>query len=1255
MSDFGMFEAAVDAEQAPRRREMIAARKMSAALQEVHRTFEAWVTNAPTADDFEDRWGGSRKAIASTMIAHGVGAYPAVMREVHGSLKSAWYAKHAGDDDDPTVEPKSDKDRDRTITDKQKEGIDEGNREKAEDVDTNSGDGSDASGNKKDARRRRANEGPFEEEAGDTEDSNFTSGDDTGTDKTGRRRVAGDGPFDDDHNLRHAPEQHLQEGRPHSDGLLIPTDHNDPSNPETSGVQNNFSSGGDTGVDSHHREAAQLIADLYTDWAQGNGLRVASMNTLDVYAANGLHDDDYFLLASLIRKADEDCPCDDDEDTDGPEGPDKDDDGPPSGGSDDSGSDESSDGEGDSSSSEGGSDSDGDSSDSGSDESSSGDNPFASGGDEGAPDDAGDSSGGENPFGGGDTAIDDSEGTDEQVPPGGPEGPPAGPPGAEAGPPADPSADVGGQSFEVPQEAPPLPPEMQQQIPQNDTAGDQPIPPEVIDQILGLPPGTLEQLVMEELNGGGGAPPSGPPPHVGSRQRRAAEDPTEAAGSDPAAAAQPQTPAAPPAGAGSAGTMPPPGSASVAPPPPAMPLENQPAEDALLDTALQSVTQMIDTETQEYQQIIDPLTNALQAIQFAQQVEQAENPLDVTPPEGTTDVTPAAAPGGANSLQQQASRIASRYKLTQRGYNMLLEAMSRKHYEHVGEAIRTLPPEMRGGIANHIGAMFREDNPRFNNDKWLESVGAANVVASRRPFVIRSRKANGGRTAGENLVNTPTLDAFEFPGHGEQKAVPQISDNIAINELPKMKGAALREAKDVLKKWDDWSKIQTDKGLNVGGDAEVDQFVTEKGIGPKATDKLKKTIAHNRRSASFFTRRVPGWTWDDHLAGYISKEARPFECSCGNTIPTPSYGTCRCGKLWNSYAIGDGNHLAANTADMFITREIPVRDDVIVANRKMIADSGVSDYNNSVLGQQPSGGGVVDPTGGLLGETAMPGVNPLYDGAGTGGEGLMKGQSGVTPLGGGNLGDAADAIRPDGGGFLQPAASRRKSADDRGYESYDPYGKDDTDWYTDAERGNIPDANAPHAPGETADDGHHHGRKTACWPGCHEDKEHSEKFHNKDDKKEAARAAIAGLIGEPVGHVSDPSFQGVVRSVDPMKGTAWVSHPGGIHEMSIYDLHSSGTPPAGPSLKQRVRQHLLDRQNRGGPPGGFAGGRSASQDFFADKVTDTNDSWVKYDDEDPARQGGPKKPPSTKIKGGDPKWHQREPAGQFKSTNPFGG
>jgi hypothetical protein len=101
------------------------------------------------------------------------------------------------------------------------------------------------------------------------------------------------------------------------------------------------------------------------------------------------------------------------------------------------------------------------------------------------------------------------------------------------------------------------------------------------------------------------------------------------------------------------------------------------------------------------------------------------------------------------------------------------------------------------------------------------------------------------------------------------------------------------------------------------------------------------------KTASFFTRKVPGWRWDDHLSGYLSKEARAFTCSCGQKIASPSYKTCGCGKVWNVYAIGDSHHLASDTAEVYIAREIPVRDNVIMANKKL-AGAKVPDIRDHV-------------------------------------------------------------------------------------------------------------------------------------------------------------------------------------------------------------------------------------------------------------------------------------------------------------------
>lgn len=83
--------------------------------------------------------------------------------------------------------------------------------------------------------------------------------------------------------------------------------------------------------------------------------------------------------------------------------------------------------------------------------------------------------------------------------------------------------------------------------------------------------------------------------------------------------------------------------------------------------------------------------------------------------------------------------------------------------------------------------------------------------------------------------------------------------------------------------------------------------------------------------------KVAGFDWDDHLNGYVSSVANPrtFECSCGAQHPVPSYSNCKCGKIWNSYVIGTGGDRHEASAERYIAREVPVRDNVIVANRAL--------------------------------------------------------------------------------------------------------------------------------------------------------------------------------------------------------------------------------------------------------------------------------------------------------------------------------
>ena len=1063
MSDYGIFEADEAAANEPRRQARTAARHLDAAINEVRRGFGRFLMGATGIDEFEDRWHLSKADIRAKVEPH-VFPNTGTMRRIQNAMKADWKLAHpykvaGGDLDAPFVDVKEtfSPDSGNLVPEGDFEGykdsVDQGGPEKVQRV--------------------------------------LTPGDDTGTDKSASRRQAAD------HLMRDRIDQAYENGgrldeplvgvnpgdgiyRNHP-GLLDGYDEGD-----YLGSQYGYDAGSDpdfvpadylgpAGRDlggKHRAEAAKLVADIYTDFAQANGLRVASLDTLDRYASTGIHNADYELLQNLIVAA---CECDDEDDdkeapkaseSDSDDDSDDDSEAPDFGGDDDAeGSDEGSEDDDDSDEDDSDSDSDSDSDD--------------------ADDDW-------------DFAADNTGDDDPGM------------------------GDAGGQQYTVPEQAPDLEPQMLDEIPHDDPQGAAPVPPEVIDSLLGLPEGTIEQLLLEEVQqgqGGGdgfGGPPQGGPPPAGPEQggapqegggddffggggdepeppqdprvarrrqangvapqwmdddaydrshpenlipnrdtdigntaedsRRnyrnesersrksqaarsfwAAED--EQSGGDSGGGAPTAPPAQDPAAAGGQPPMdpnamggmqqpmlPPPGSQSVAPPPPAAPMENQPAEDQLLDTANQAIMQMIDQQTQQYQQIIDPLSQALQAIQFAQQVEGQEHPMNVTPPQGTVDVAPSAAPGGAqnpNPLQPTASRqdkarnalrgaarvIANKYRLSATGERMLLEAMGRRNYEHVREALSLVPPEVRKPAAIHMGEMFAADNARFNKDAWMKSVLASNprdragdawrdgrdrgVAEHGRQDAEdegdeytgphyreydgyeASRRASRGRhpfdqarLAGPTLAPLPTMDAFEFSGQGQ---TPHVSDNLTIDDGKKLPGQNTHQSAkiaDILHNLQTFLKGEQAAGRSYGGDVAAEGFLTKHPkIGPRGQATIHqqlgvephpeveapapkvtppKAINPVTKKASFFTRKVSGWKWDDHLSGYLSKEARNFTCSCGEHIPAPSYKNCKCGKIWNIYALGDSHHLASDTADLFIAREIPVRNNVIMANKKLV-------------------------------------------------------------------------------------------------------------------------------------------------------------------------------------------------------------------------------------------------------------------------------------------------------------------------------
>lgn len=103
--------------------------------------------------------------------------------------------------------------------------------------------------------------------------------------------------------------------------------------------------------------------------------------------------------------------------------------------------------------------------------------------------------------------------------------------------------------------------------------------------------------------------------------------------------------------------------------------------------------------------------------------------------------------------------------------------------------------------------------------------------------------------------------------------------------------------------------------------------------------KAQKT-AHNTANQVLATTRSyrhkisSSWHLDNKLNAYISKVQQKFACSCGSKLAVPSYTNCKCGKVWNAYRVSS----ATKGDTMFVVREVPVREGVVLASKDMEGD-----------------------------------------------------------------------------------------------------------------------------------------------------------------------------------------------------------------------------------------------------------------------------------------------------------------------------
>ena len=99
-------------------------------------------------------------------------------------------------------------------------------------------------------------------------------------------------------------------------------------------------------------------------------------------------------------------------------------------------------------------------------------------------------------------------------------------------------------------------------------------------------------------------------------------------------------------------------------------------------------------------------------------------------------------------------------------------------------------------------------------------------------------------------------------------------------------------------------------------------FMAQEVAHDTARQVLATTRGYRRKMSS-------SWHLDNKLSAYISKVQQKFACSCGAKLDVPAYNICKCGKIWNAYKV----HSATKGDTMYVVREVPVRENVLVANK----------------------------------------------------------------------------------------------------------------------------------------------------------------------------------------------------------------------------------------------------------------------------------------------------------------------------------
>lgn len=426
-----------------------------------------------------------------------------------------------------------------------------------------------------------------------------------------------------------------------------------------------------------------------------------------------------------------------------------------------------------------------------------------------------------------------------------------------------------------------------------------------------------------------------------------------------------------------------------------------------LQKADDALTQLLNQKAEEFQETIQPLQQALVTVQQAEQLQQQANPLNVLPPPGTVNVMPGQqAPGDigqpdpSGGADPQAAAAAA------------LAGGGAPPGAPPGAAGLGAPPgagtpDDQGGpppAAAPGGALPPELDPQAQKAARRrggqgKGRGAARPRQGASVFDLWNKwQSNRGQSGQLGIGGDPDYEAFANEmGIGQQaihklrhhhqqgvtaqpmtarrrraKETPNIAEEAVKNQWRQMDSSMSAAGYKFDKGSQHWTKPGQHPVKNPwphsAGRHDYDpanpeqEFAPARGHGwehdsgpsgppyvrPQTQGEHERGGYHegSRREAwmgwgpAVFSkaREVTGWNWDNHLNGYIANRPQHFACECGSQFPAPSgFQRCGCGRQWNSYVIGSGGNSHEASADKFIVREVPVRPDVIVANRRLSA------------------------------------------------------------------------------------------------------------------------------------------------------------------------------------------------------------------------------------------------------------------------------------------------------------------------------